>query len=118
MAVAPALGDFENVIRFQAVDHEVAVEIGAEHLLRNLMTACAFAGTDDINGGLLAAEDPQPGAETTDAPAGFIGMNDVALPQGLDEQFVGGFGQVGEALLGANESGGTDFQLAVGLQEV
>src|ERR1700688_866108 len=118
MAVAPALGDFENVVGFQAIDHEVAVETGTEDFLGNLMTACAFAGTDDINSGLLAAEDPQPGVQATDAPAGFIGMHDVALPEGLDEQFIGGLGQVGEALLGADEGGGADFQLAVGLQEV
>ena len=80
MAVAPALGDFEDVVAFQAIDHEVAVEVGAEDFLGDLMTAGAFAGADDVDGGLLAAEDPQPGAETADAPAGFIGMDDVALP--------------------------------------
>jgi hypothetical protein len=32
-------------------------------------------------------------------------MNDVALPQGFEEQRAGGLGKLGQALLSANEGG-------------
>jgi hypothetical protein len=45
-------------------------------------------------------------------------MDDVALPQGFQQQVVSGLGQVGQALLGADEGGWAHFQLAVCLQEI
>jgi hypothetical protein len=45
-------------------------------------------------------------------------MDDVALPQGFKEQVVGGSGEVGQALLGADEGGGGHVQIAVGGEEV
>jgi hypothetical protein len=58
VSVAAAFRDFEDIVGFQAIDHEIAVEVGAENVLRNLLAASALAGADDINGGLLTAEDP------------------------------------------------------------
>ena len=60
MAVAAALGDVENVVTFQSIDDEIAVEVGTEDVLRHAMSAGTLAGADDIDGGLFAAEDPQP----------------------------------------------------------
>ena len=114
VAIAAALDDVEDIVGFQAIDHEIAVEIGAENVLGNLMAASTGAGADGVDGGAFAAEDPQPGVEPADAPAGFVGMDDVALAQGVDEQVVGGLGQVGQSLLGADEGGGAHFELAIG----
>ena len=80
------------------------------------MAAGALAGADGVDGGRFAAEDPQPGVEAADAPAGFVGMDDVALPQGFDEQVIGGPGQVGQALLGADEGRRGRLQMAVGVR--
>ena len=68
MPVTTALCDFEDIVGFQAIDHEIAVEVGAENVRGNLVAAGAFARADDVDGGLLAAEDPQPGIESADAP--------------------------------------------------
>src|SRR2546426_345648 len=78
----------------------------------------AFAGAVDKDRGLLAAEDPQPGAETADAPAGFVGMDDMALTEGLDEQVVRRLGQGGHTLPGPDERARADFQVAVGPKEI
>jgi hypothetical protein len=72
----------------------------------------------DVDGRLGAAEDPQPGVEAADPPAGLVGVDDVALPQGFQEQVVGRSGQVGQALLGADEGGGGRVQTGVGGEEV
>ena len=101
----------------QAIDDEVAVEVGAEDVFGDL-DGRGPAGADGVDGDVLVAEDPQPGVEAADAPAGFVGMDDVAAAQGIDEQVVGGPGQVGEALLGADEGGRADFEIAVGAEEV
>ena len=101
MPVATALGDFQDIVAFQAIDHEVAIEVWTEDVFGNLVTACALARANDVDGDCLTAEDPQPGILAADAPAGFIGMDNVALPQGFPQQVIGWLGQVGEALLGA-----------------
>src|SRR5262249_41937257 len=118
VAVAAALGHLEDVIRLEAIDHEVAVEVGAENVMGHAMATGALAGADDVDRGGLAAEDPQPGVESAHAPAGLVGMDDMALAKGFQEQFIRGPGQVGEALLGTDEGTGADLQVAVGLQEV
>ena len=82
------------------------------------MAAGALAGADDVDRGDLAAEDPQPGAESAHTPAGLVGMDDMALAQGFQEEVIRGPGQVGEALLGTDEGTGADVEVAVGLQEV
>lgn len=37
-------------------------------------------------------EDPEPGIASTDAPAGLVGMNDVGVAEGIEEEFLGGLG--------------------------
>src|SRR5262249_38796030 len=64
------------------------------------------------------AEHPQPGVEAADSPAGLVNMDDMALPQGFEEQVVGGQGEVGQALLGADEGGRGYVETAVGGEEV
>src|SRR5271155_2375767 len=100
MPVAAALGDFEDIVGFQAIDHEITVEVGAENVVRDLVTAGTLTRANDIDGGQFAAEDPQPRVLAPDAPTGFVGMDDVALAEGFDEEVAGRFGQVGEALFG------------------
>src|SRR5262249_7293251 len=73
---------------------------------------------DDIDGGRLTAEDPQPSVLAANAPARFIGMDYVALSQGFQQQVVGRLGQVGQALFRADEGSRAHFQLAVGLQKI
>jgi hypothetical protein len=43
-----------------------------------------------IDGHVLVAEDPQPGIQTTNPPAGFIGMDDLGPAQGFDKQVISG----------------------------
>jgi hypothetical protein len=76
------------------------------------VAACPLARADDIDGGRLTAEHPEPGVLAADAPTGFISMDDLALPQGFQQQVVGGLGQVGQALFGANEGRGGHVQTA------
>src|SRR5262249_47907090 len=59
-----------------------------------------LAGPDDVDGGLLATEDPLPGVVAADAPAGFVGMDHLALAEGLQGQLVSRLGPVGQALFG------------------
>jgi len=40
------------------------------------------------------------------------------VTKGFQEEFVGGLGQVGQALFRADEGAGTSFELAVGLEEI
>src|SRR5262249_56782031 len=63
VAVAASLGDCEYVVAFQAIDHQVAVEVGAEDVFGDLMAPGTCAGADDVEGRLFAAGDPQPGVE-------------------------------------------------------
>src|SRR3990167_9320812 len=115
MAIALAFGVTEKFIGFAAIDDEVAVEVGAENFLRHIAAAAVANGVD---GGVLAGEDPQPGVGAADAPAGLVGVDDLGPPESIEEQIVGGTGQVGQAFLGADERRRTNFQVAVRLQEV
>jgi hypothetical protein len=78
VAVTTTFGDFKHVVAFQAVHHQVAVEIGAEDLFGDLMATGTHATADDVDGRHLAAKHPQPGVEAADAPAGLVGMDDMA----------------------------------------
>jgi hypothetical protein len=118
VAVAAALGDVEHVVAFQAVHYQVDIEVRTEDVLGNLVATGTHTGPDHVDGCRFAAEDPQPGVEASDSPAGFVGMNDVALPQRFQEQVVGGPGQVSQALLGADEGGRSHVQIGVGDEEV
>jgi hypothetical protein len=115
VSVAAALGAAQDIVAPQAIDDEITVEGRAEDLQGDLVAA---AGADGVDGDVLAAEDPQPGVDAADAPARLVGMHDACPPQRLDEQFVGRAGQCGEALLGADERGGANRQVAVGAEEV
>jgi hypothetical protein len=45
-------------------------------------------------------------------------MNHVAAAQGVDEQVIGGLGQIRQTALGPDQSGRTDREVAAGLEEV
>jgi hypothetical protein len=118
MAVALPFGVLQNVVGLEAVDDQVAVEVGTEDFLGNLVAASARTASDGVDGQVLVGENPQPGIDGVDAPAGLVGMDDVAAAQGVEEQVIGGPGQVGEALLGPDQGGGTHLEITVGLQEI
>ena len=42
VAVATAFGDFEHVVAFEAIDHQVAIELGAEDVFGELMAPGAI----------------------------------------------------------------------------
>jgi hypothetical protein len=55
---------------------------------------------------------------SADAPAGLVGVHDMAFTQGIDQQFESRFGELREALFGADECGGANLELAIGQQEI
>src|SRR5438046_1415392 len=98
MRMALALGIVENVIGFETIDDQITVKVGAKDVSGNLMAASALAGANGIDGDVLVAENPQPGIEGADAPAGLVGMDDIATAQGIDEEIESGPGQMCQAL--------------------
>src|SRR6185369_17963220 len=71
-----------------------------------------------IDGHIFIGEDPEPSVDGADAPASFIGMHNMAAPQGIDEKVVGGPSTLGEPLLGTDEGGWANFEVTVRGQEV
>lgn len=116
--VAAALGVIKDIVSSKAIDDEIAIEVGAEQVRRHVMATTADAGANDVDGNVLAGEDPEPTVDRVDAPAGFVGVHDMRATQGIDQQFISGLGEFGETLLGANEGGGADVEVAVGVEEV
>ncbi len=50
----------------------------------------AAVGADGVDGEITMCEDPQPGRERADPPAGLIGIHDTTLPDGLQQFFIHG----------------------------
>ena len=115
MAVTLTLGVLQDGIGGETIDNQPAVEVGTENSLGDFVAATL---ADGVNGNLLVGEDPEPGIEGTDTPAGLVGLDDVGPAQGIDQQVVGGPGQLGKALLGTDERGRADGESAIGAQEV
>ena len=82
------------------------------------VAASACPRANGIDRDVLIAEHPQPSVDGVDSPTGLIGMDDVGFPKGVDEQVIGRLGQIGEPLLGADQSARTDGEVAIGLEEV
>src|SRR5262245_22247393 len=74
VAVTASLGVFEDIIGGPTIDDEVAVEVGSEDVGGNIV---ATTGADGVDGDFFGTEDPQPGIDAVDAPAGLVGMNDM-----------------------------------------
>src|SRR5271166_722589 len=115
MAVTLALGVLQDGIGGEAIDDEPAVEIGAENGFGHFVAA---ALPDGVDGNVLVTEDPEPGIEATNPPAGLVGMDDVGPTQSIDEQVVSGTCQVGQALLSADQRGRANGEITIGGEEV
>lgn len=111
VGVAAALGIVEDIVGLQTVDDEETVEVRAKNIFGHVVAAAAANG---VNGDVLRTEDPQPGIDVADAPTGFVGMNDVGAAQGVEHKVIGGPGEVGQALFGADEGSRARVQTAVG----
>src|SRR5450755_2280550 len=118
MGVALSLGVLEALVGLATIDDQIAIEVRTENFRGDVGAACFVAGADGVDGEVFIAENPQPGIESVDSPAGLVGVHDLAAAQGLDEQVIGGPGQLGEALFGADEGGRASRQAAVGFEEV
>jgi hypothetical protein len=115
MAVALALGLLQDRVGGEAIDDEPAVEVGTKNRFGDFVAATL---ADGVDGNVVVGEDPQPGIEATDASAGLIGMDDVGTAQGVDEQGIGGPGQLGQALLGADQGRRANGEIAISVEEV
>ena len=112
MGVATALGIVQALVSFQTVDDEITVENGAENIFGHIGAPTI---TNRVDGGFLTTEDPQPGTQAADAPAGFVGMDDLGPPQVVEQRVVSGTGHIGQALLGANQGSRANLEVTIAL---
>jgi len=118
MSVALPLLVVENIVTAIAVDYDEAIEVGAEYVVWDSLSAGTGAGANGVIRDVLIGEHPQPGVDGFDSPTGLINMDDVGFAERVDEQLVGRPRQVREPLFGADESGRADRDIAMGLEEI
>jgi hypothetical protein len=115
VTIALAFGVLQHGVGGETIDDQPAIEVRAEDGFGDFMAATLANG---IDGHVLVTEHPEPGIQPTDAPAGLVGMHDLGPAQGLDEEVVSGKRQVGQTLLGANQSGRAEGEITISAEEV
>lgn len=113
-----SLAVVEDRVAGQAIDDQVAVEVGAEDLFGNTVATGTAAGANGVDGDLLTAEAPQPGVDGSDALAGLVGVNDGGVTEGVNSAGHRSERQFGTTLFGAGEGGRADGDSAVSREEV
>ncbi len=70
----------------------------------------AAVGADGVDGEITMCEDPQPGRERADPPAGLIGIHDTTLPDGLQQFFIHGSSGASQLLIRLAPATAADLQ--------
>ena len=81
------VGEVLVVVGEKAVAHERSFKLPAQNLDHDIVAARLV---DDVDGDVLAGEDPEPGGEDADAPAGLVDVGGATLSDKGDEVFVDG----------------------------
>src|ERR1019366_7039019 len=118
MSITLSLRIFQDGVSTETINNEIAIKVRSKNFLRHLMATGAFARPNRIDRDVFVGKNPEPGVDRTDPPTRFVGVNDVATTQRIDQQVVRRLGEFGQSLLGTHQGGRRYVQVAVGVEKI
>src|ERR1022692_220459 len=115
MGIALPLRIFEHIVAVQSIDDEDTVKRWAENLRGNVAAATV---ADGVNRHVFRGEHPQPGVDAANAPTGLVGMHDLTLPQGVQQQRKRWLGLFEQTILRLENGRRIDINAKIGFEKL